>query len=141
MPPAVKKPTTLYRGSNKHKDRPTGDQKGTLCPEWTHSGTDGGYATDPYAYDWSASNAATLFAEAVVDSSSGRRYATARGIAFEAKPTKDGTWHGYPIPWESVPNHIKDDWLGANVVARRDIKRFLSFDKNDIYWAMISDYK
>jgi len=128
--------TTLYRGSSKHKNRPADEQKGTLCPEWTHQTSAGGFATDPHAHDWAATKAAELFAGAVVDKSSGLRYATAEGIAFEAKLTRDGTWHGFPIPWVNVPFAIKNDWLHSEVVTRRQMKKYFSFDKNDIHWAM-----
>src|ERR1700722_2083983 len=109
---------TRYRGSSKHKNRPADEQKGTLCPEWTHQTSAGGFATDPHAHDWAATRAAELFAGAVVDQASGRRYATAEGIAFEAKPTADGTWHGFPICWESVPVAIKNDWLRSGAVKK-----------------------
>lgn len=74
-----------------------------------------------------------------MDEASGRRYATAEGIAFEARPTADGTWHGFPIPWESVPVTIKNDWLRNGVVNSRQTKRYFHFDKNDIHWAMATD--
>lgn len=41
-----------YRGSAKHKNRPTGGAKGTLCPEWTRDTPSGGYATDPVSHVW-----------------------------------------------------------------------------------------
>ena len=71
--------------------------------------------------------------------SSGRRYATAEGVAFEAKPTADRTWHGFPIPWESVPVAIKNNWLRSGAVKSRQTKKYFRFDKNDIHWAMITD--
>jgi hypothetical protein len=58
-------------------------------------------------------------------------------MAFEAKPTGDGSWHGYPIPWESVPPLILNQWLDEGRVTRRDIKR--SRPNNDIHWALDSD--
>ncbi|WP_315780993.1 hypothetical protein [Bradyrhizobium sp. SZCCHNPS1003] len=139
MPRQVSRATPLYRGSSKHKNRPADEQKGTLCPEWTHQTAAGGFATDPHAHDWAATKAAELFAGSVVDGKSGRRYATAEGIAFEAKPTADGTWHGFPIPWESVPVAIKNDWLRSGAVKSRQTKRYFRFDKNDIHWAMTTD--
>ena len=139
MPRQASSATTLYRGSSKHKNRPANEQKGTLCPEWTHQTAAGGFATEPYAHDWKATRAAVLFAGAEVDKASGRRYATAEGIAFEAKPTADGTWHGFPVPWESVPVAIKNSWLDSGAVNRRQIKKYLRFDKNDIHWAMETD--
>ncbi len=89
-----------------------------------------------HTHDWNQTRAANLFAEARVDEASGRRYATAEGIAFEAKSTADGSWHGYPVPWESVPAVIKNSWLRSNAVSKRDLKKFFRFDKDDIHWAM-----
>src|SRR5258708_9776743 len=128
-----------YRGSSKHKNRPLRGQKGTMCPEWTHQTSSVGLGDDMNAHVWEQTEASRLFLGAFVDASSGRRFATARGIAFEAKSTADGTWHGYPIPWESVPNHIRHQWITAGTVSRRDIKRYMSFDRNDIHWALLAD--
>ena len=129
----------IYRGSSKHKNRPANEQKGTLCPEWTHRTATSGLATDVHAHDWPATPAAQLFARAVVDSVSGRRYATAMGIAFEAKASGDGTWHGYPIPWESVPPAIVQQWKVGEAVKAREIKAFFKFSKDDIHWALKTD--
>jgi len=127
---------TLYRGSSKHKNRPTQERKGTLCPEWTHRTPTGGFANDVYAHDWGTTEAAKLFAAAVIDPSSQKRYATAKGIAFEARPTNDGTWHGFPIPWESVPPSIKNEWLDNGGVSRQAVKKYMRVDQADISWAM-----
>jgi hypothetical protein len=94
---------------------------------------------DVLAHDWEDTDASRLFAAAVVDPASGRRFATARGIAFEAKPTEDGTWHGYPIPWVDVPNEIRRRWLKDGGVTGRQIKRFMSFEKNEIHWALLAE--
>lgn len=128
-----------YRGSPKHKKRPGEGSKGTLCPEWTHETASGGLGDDMFAHAWSKTEAAKLFAQALVDPDSGRRFATSRGIAFEAKSTGDGTWHGYPIPWQSVPDRFRRQWLQSGLVRRKDIKRFMSFDKNDIHWPLVTD--
>jgi hypothetical protein len=139
MPHQASLAATLYRGSSKHKNRPANEQKGTLCPEWTHQTPAGGFAADPRAHDWAATSAAKLFEGAIVDEASGRRYATAEGIAFEARKTADGTWHGFPIPWENVPAAIKNDWLRSRAIDKRQTKRYFRFDKNDIHWAMATD--
>jgi hypothetical protein len=131
--------TPTYRGSSKHKNRPTGEQKGTFCPEWTHATPEGGFGADAHEHAWSTTKAATLFAEASVDPKTGRRYATERGIAFEAKSTADGTWHGYPIPWESVPNAIRQTWMKDSKVLRGQIKRFFRFDRNNFLWPLETD--
>ena len=128
-----------YRGSLKHKDRPARGRKGTICPEWTHIGPTEALGTDPHAFPWTATPAADLFAVATIDPSDQRRYATRRGIAFEAKPTEDGTWHGYPLPWEDVPAWLKNRWLDDGAVTKREVRRFFSRPEKDIRWALDSD--
>ncbi|WP_284308878.1 hypothetical protein [Hydrogenophaga electricum] len=130
------KPQTLYRGSQKHKNRPTGERKGTLCPEWTHITAAGGYRNDPFAHDWEATQAHQLFERALSDEGGRRRFATAEGIAFEAKPTEDGTWHGYPVPWEAVPPEIVQNWKEDGMVTRRQIKNYWKQDQDDLHWAI-----
>ncbi len=130
---------TPYRGSTKHKARPARGAKGTNCPEWTHWTDTGNLRTDMFSHDWASTAAARLFSEAVVDEVSGRRYATGRGIAFQAKETNDGTWHGYPVPWESVPPNIVERWRQAGLVNRQQIRRFLSFDRSDLDWPLETD--
>ncbi len=127
-----------YRGSPKHKNRPGTGAKGTLCPEWTHAVEQRSFDGETYTHPWHNTAAHRLFVGAVVHSD-GRRYATERGIAFEAKPTADGTWHGYPIPWESVPPAIKDRWIEERKVSRRDVKLFRHRDPTDIHWALDTD--
>ena len=130
------KPPPLYRGSQKHKNRPAGERKGTLCPEWTHATAEGGYRNDPFAHDWAATQAQQLFARAVPHGDGRRRFATAGGIAFEAKPTEDGTWHGYPVPWEAVPPEIVQKWKEDGEVTRRQITRYWKKDHDDLHWAI-----
>lgn len=129
----------VYRGHLKHKSRPAKGAKGTLCPEWTHRTPTQGLANDMQAHDWPATIAAALFRDAEICEETKRRYATARGIAFEAKPTNDGTWHGYPIPWEHVPSDIRTRWLANKRVLASQIKKYLSFAKDDIHWALQTD--
>ena len=142
MPADAENPKPLvphYRGSSKHKDRPTGEKKGTLCPEWTHETAEGGFESDVFAHPWKATVAAALFDGAEIDAETGRRYATSRGIAFEAKPTADGSWHGFPVPWESVPRSIQAKFLEMRLVTRRQIKRFFRAERNALYWALDTD--
>lgn len=129
--------TSTYRGSLKHKRRPATGLKGTLCPEWTHAATEKGFSSDPYSHPWIESEAHQLFQNAIGHGE--RRFATARGIAFEAKPTDDGTWHGYPVPWESVPPSILQQWLQNGNVTRRQMKLFEARVTDDIHWALASD--
>lgn len=124
-----------YRGSLKHKNRPSTGMKGTLCPEWTHSAAAQGFAGDPFQHAWPQTQAHQLFENATVWDEQ-RRYATGQGIAFEAKPTGDGTWHGYPIPWESVPPTIIDQWLTQGRVTRKQIKLYKHVPKDSIRWAL-----
>ena len=72
-------------------------------------------------------------------SNDGRKYATQRGIAFEAKPSADGTWHGYPLPWDDVPAVIKNAWHDAGLVHPADLKRYSRKPKKDILWALETD--
>ena len=120
---------TLYRGSQKHKNRPTSDRKGTLCPDWTHDTADGGYGYDPFTHSWDRTEAHKLFKESIPSADGRRRFATSNGIAFEAKPTGDGTWHGYPIPWEMVPAEIVTKWVDGEKVTRRQVKKFWRKDQ------------
>lgn len=99
----------------------------------------GGFGTDVYAHDWAQTQAAVLFAKAEIDQTNKRRYATDHGIAFEAQSTADGSWHGYPIPWEAVPVQIKNKWLRDKSISKRDLRKFCRFDKNEIHWAMQED--
>lgn len=77
-----------------------------------------------------------LFARAVPTGNARRRFATARGIAFEAKPTADGSWHGYPVPWEAVPPEIVQQWREDGEVTGRQIKKYWRNDQGDLRWVM-----
>jgi hypothetical protein len=132
-------PQPTYMGSPKHKNRPARGPKGTLCPEWTHRTAHDNLGDDVFAHPWDRTEASILFGTALIDPANGRRFATARGIAFEAKPTADGTWHGYPIPWETVPDWIRRQWVEQHKVTRRDIKKHFSFDRRTIHWALVAD--
>lgn len=129
---------TNYRGSIKHKNRPARGRKGTLCPEWTHAISDQGLSDNVAAHPWNETAAQRLFGAAVIDVQSNKRYATERGLAFVAQETNDGTWHGYPVPWNQVPSGIKDDFLAKSLVTKRDVKRFMDFNKDNLAWALDS---
>lgn len=129
-----------YRGSEKHKNRPSQGAKGTLCPEWTHATPEGSYENDPFKHKWAQTEAQKLFQAAVQHPEGEERcYATKNGIAFEAKPTNDGTWHGYPIPWKNVPISIVDQWLENGDVTNRQFKLHRSYPKGNIHWALEID--
>lgn len=133
----MKKSSDKYRGSEKHKNRPSRGAKGTLCPEWTHSTPQGEYKNDPFQYDWAQTEAHKLFETAIGHpEGEDRRYATMNGIAFEAKPTNDGAWHGYPIPWQSVPTSILTGWLDQGVITTKQLKKQKKGLEKNIYWAL-----
>ncbi len=126
----------IYRGSPKHKKRPGQGRKGTLCPEWTHVGL----GNAPTAHQWDGSAAQEMFNESELDpTGSGKRYATMKGVAFAAQDTADGTWHGYPEPWQKVPADLKDKWLDNGKVTRADLRRYKDFPKDNIHWALDSN--
>jgi hypothetical protein len=129
-----------YRGSKKHKNRPAEGRKGTICPEWTHLTSSGNLGNDPFDHRWSQTRAAELFDASVYDpEGSGKRYATSRGIAFVAQATGDGSWHGYPEPWNKVPVELVNKWRSERVVSAADLRRFADFPKGAIAWALDSD--
>lgn len=129
-----------YRGSLKHKERPARGRKGTLCPEWTHKAGRLRLGNDMKGHNWSATIAHQMFEKAEEsDEEPGRWFNTARGMAFEAKSTNDGTWHGYPVPWEQVPNDLKERWRKEGRVSRKELRLYLSKPKNDYRWPLESD--
>ncbi len=133
-------PPSPYRGSPKHKNRPARGRKGTMCPEWTHAAQNRGLGNDVFEHPWIETVAHALFARAEESTSEpGRRFATERGIAFEAKSSADGTWHGHPVPWEEVPDDLVDRWRAMGVVSGRDLQRYLSKAKSDYRWPLESD--
>jgi hypothetical protein len=130
----------IYRGSPKHKNRPARGRKGTLCPEWTHSTAASALGTDINGHSWHLTEAHRLLQlSEPCPEGSGRTFATSRGIAFVAVRTNDGTWHGYPVPWQGVPTELKDRWQEQGRVTRRDLTRFLDRAPRDIRWAMETD--
>ncbi|WP_211960854.1 hypothetical protein [Cupriavidus plantarum] len=131
--------TSPYRGSQKHKNRPIETRKGTLCPEWTHRVESGGYAGDPFQHDWTMTAAHRMFEASIEWQNGRRRFATANGIAFEAKLSGDETWHGYPIPWESVPAEILRSWREEGKVSKRDLRLYRPAGAGDLHWALTSD--
>ena len=56
------------------------------------------------------------------------------GIAFEAKDTKDGTWHGYPVGWEKVDASLRNRWIKDGLVKRRLVHRYwTNIDAGDAF--------
>lgn len=128
-------PTLRYRGSIKHKRWQPGGGFGTLCPRWTHETSLQGFAGKPYSHPWEETHAHAMLVESVLEA--GRRYATRKGIAFVAIPSGDGTWHGYPVPWQDVPRNVRDAFVCEGLVKRRQTRRIA--DRADIRWALGSD--
>jgi len=88
-----------------------------------------------HGFDWAGSAAQALLdgsvspADAEATEEGARkneppRYATRNGIAFKTVPSNDGTWHGYPVPWESVPNEFRRSWLKEKKVTQREIRMY-----------------
>ena len=113
-----------YRGSLKHKRWHPGGGYGTLCPNWTHQAGEKGCSGNTESHAWQRTAAHEMF-EASTLAEDGRRYATRNGIAFVAVNSNDGTWHGYPIPWQDVPTRsgavssIRAPLQGAQSADRR----------------------
>lgn len=114
----------IYRGHDKHKRRPTRGVKGTYCPEWTHEAEGRGVANDMYAHRWRLTRAQQLLEASVHDLRTGRRFTTGGGVAFEIKETNDGTYHGFPVPWDDVPSYYHDVWKRAGLVGNRQLKQY-----------------
>ena len=127
--------TLRYRGTIKHKNWHPGGGYGTRCPSWTHEAAAQGFAGEPYCHPWEETQAHAMLAESVLDGR--RRYATRRGIAFVAVPSGDGTWHGYPVPWQDVPRNVRDAFVSEDRVTRQQIRQ--TVDRADILWALGSD--
>jgi hypothetical protein len=137
---ANKMTSSRYRGSPKHKNRPSRGRKGTFCPEWTHDFAKGRYQGDPFDHPWDRTLAHEMFTQSEADpAGSGKRYATMQGIAFAAQETGDGTWHGYPEPWNKVPAALKDNWLDQGKVTTASLKRYMDFPRGNVRWALEND--
>lgn len=136
----ARRPDLIYRGSPKHKNRPVHSRKGTRCPEWTQEAGSVRPRVDMTRHSWERTIAADLLRSSVPDpEGSEKRFSTKRGIAFVGHDTGDGTWHGYPVPWNDVPAALKERWRDAGQVTRRDLKRYGEFERSDLDWALRSD--
>lgn len=127
----------VYRGHDKHKSRPTQGVKGTRCPEWTHVAEGISVGNDMFAHAWQLTRAQELLDTCVTDVRSRRRLTTGGGVAFEVKATNDGTFHGYPVPWDKVPSWLQRHWRGEGRVSRRQIDQYSEVGANE-FWAMDS---
>ncbi len=52
-----------------------------------------------------------------------KRYAEHGGRAYCAQEHRADTWHGYPVCWREVPESLRDKWIKAGRLRRRDVKR------------------
>lgn len=132
--------TETYRGNDKHKRRPTRGVKGTFCPEWTHVAPDidGNLGNDMFNHSWALTRAQFLLESSVCDIGSRERFATGDGVAFQVQPTNDGTFHGYPVPWDKVPAYLTRAWRNERRVTKRQISTYSEVGES-IDWAMDSD--
>jgi hypothetical protein len=137
MPQKDTKPL-VYCGTLKHKQWSPGGGFGTLCPKWTHQAGEQGFSGDPYKHPWHLTTAHQLLSKSKADAA-GIRYAAQNGIAFKAQTSNDGTWHGYPVPWDEVPSDIQDTLIDRGQATRRDMKRQQSIEMKSIRWALKSD--
>ena len=131
-------PNSPYRGILKHKRWSPGGGFGTLCPTWTHAVAGHRFAGGVHAHPWSSTEAHRLFAVSV-SGSDGLPYAAARGIAFVARNSGDGTWHGYPVPWNDVPSDVQDKLIQAGQARRADLRRQPTIRQSDLRWALATD--
>ena len=104
----------IYRASPKHCEPITAERPGTKCPAW------------------SVAEAQALLDEAVPMGQA--RVATRNGLAFVARPTSDGTWHGYPEAWDKVEPAIRQRWLADGRVTRRDLRRWADRPSLRLAW-------
>ncbi len=101
------------RGSPKHKNKPP---SGTKRDALSRVDTRNGHlriCNDPLDHDWKKTLAHDMFEQSEPDpDGSDKRYATMNGIAFVAQPTEDGTWHGYPEPWNKGAGRAQGKMAG-----------------------------
>lgn len=92
-----------YEPRLKHKRYPSPGKRGSLCPK----------DVDPVR----------LLRDSVPDGN--QRYATDGERAYCAQcddPVQD-IWHGYPVPWNDVPQKIVNAWIRNRLVRRSTVRR------------------
>ena len=112
-------PALVYRASNKHCEPLTAQKPGTKCPRW---GED---------------RAQELLNESV--EMGAKRVATRCGLAFVAQDTNDGTWHGYPEPWDKIDAAIRVRWLAEGRIKRRHLRQWASHEDIRNAWKELDD--
>lgn len=98
-----------YSSNPKHSEPWQRGKKGTLCPLWSRS----------------LAQELLNESDAHPDASKNSRYATCRGVAFEARPHGSEEWHGCPVGWNEVPPSILNKWLREKKVRRSDVMKDL----------------
>ncbi|MBI5162751.1 MAG: hypothetical protein HY985_02490 [Magnetospirillum sp.] len=100
--------TPTYEPSNKH------------CPPYTAPGT--------RCPRMSLEEARDLF-EHSLPMGDNARVATRDGVAFMARltyPDDKNVWHGYPVEWDKIEQHIVDRWKMERKIKSRDVDRLWS---------------
>jgi hypothetical protein len=94
-----------YEPNPKHKEPWQRGARGSLCPPDV--------------------DATALLAASVTDPKQpGKRFATDGRRAYCGHEHSPGCWHGFPVEWRQVPAKVRNDWLAAGLVNRRDVKAF-----------------
>jgi hypothetical protein len=52
-----------------------------------------------------------------------KRYAVHNGKAFCGQQEGNDVWHGYPVGWIEVPEKLRRNWIAAEQLSRRDVKK------------------
>ncbi len=90
-----------YESNPKHKPIPIPGRHGSICP--------------------SSANGSLLLSQS--DLVGNKRYATDGENAYCAQQHAPDTWHGYPVSWDEVPPRLVAQWVAAEKVQRRTIRR------------------
>lgn len=90
-----------YEPNPKHKPIPTPGRHGSICP--------------------SSADGPLLLSQS--DLVGKKRYATDGESAYCAQQHSPNTWHGYPVGWDEVPPRLVSEWVAAERVERRIVRR------------------
>lgn len=93
----------IYECNRKHKEPWQRGRMGSLCPK---------EITQAQAQD--------LLAASIPDGK--KRYATHAGKAYCAQCHQDERWHGYPVIWREVPDHVRNVFVKSGLVTRREMR-------------------
>ncbi|GHV40237.1 hypothetical protein FACS1894187_20990 [Synergistales bacterium] len=113
----------IYKGNAKHKEPWQPGRKGSLCP--------------------SVKKMPGLDPQRLLNSGMSYKnkiYSVYEGIAFAAHcegemPNGNTLWHGFPVPWNSVPEDICNQWLKNNVVSKKQIRKLYTLqDIQECEW-------